>query len=73
MCLAIPLKIVSITDDNAIAELGDIRREISLSLLSDVKVNDYVLVHVGYAIQKIDTEEAQKTLELLKEMKALEF
>ena len=73
MCLAIPLKIVSITDDNAIAELGDIRREISLSLLSDVNVNDYVLVHVGYAIQKIDTEEAQRTLELLKEIKALEF
>jgi len=72
MCLAIPLKIVSITDNNAIAELGDIRREISLSLLSDVQINDYVLVHVGYAIQKIDTEEAQKTLELLKEMNALE-
>ena len=73
MCLAVPLKIVSIIDDNAIAELGDVKREISLSLLSDVKVNDYVLVHVGYAIQKIDTEEAEKTLMLLKEMKDLEF
>jgi hydrogenase expression/formation protein HypC len=72
MCLAIPLRIVSIADDNAIAELENVQREINLSLLSDVKVNDYVLVHVGYAIQKIDAEEAEKTLQLLKEMKDFE-
>jgi hydrogenase expression/formation protein HypC len=73
MCLAIPLKIVSIKDDNAVAELGDVQREINLSLLSDVKVNDYVLVHVGYAIQKLDAEEAERTLQMLQEMNNLEL
>lgn len=72
MCLAIPLRIVSITADNAIAELGDVQREVNISLLSDVKVDDYVLVHVGYAIQKLDAEEAEKTLELFKEMEDIE-
>jgi len=72
MCLAIPLRIVSITDDNAIAEMGDVQREVNLSLLSDVKVDDYVLVHVGYAIQKLDAEEAERTLKLFKEMEDIE-
>ncbi len=68
MCLAIPAKIIAITDDSAVAEIGDVKREINLMLLPEAVVNDYVLVHAGYAIQKIDEEEAAKTLELFKQM-----
>jgi len=68
MCLAIPAKIVSISNETAIAEIGDVKREISLMLLPEAEVNDYVLIHAGYAIQKIDEDEANKTLELLKQM-----
>jgi len=68
MCLAIPAKIVSKTNESAIAEIGDVKREVSLMLLPEAEINDYVLIHAGYAIQKIDEEEAFKTLELLKQM-----
>jgi hydrogenase expression/formation protein HypC len=68
MCLAIPAKIVSISDESAVAEIGDVKREVSLMLLPEAEINDYVLIHAGYAIQKIDEEEASKTLELLKQM-----
>ncbi|HEY9186805.1 MAG TPA: HypC/HybG/HupF family hydrogenase formation chaperone [Ignavibacteria bacterium] len=68
MCLAIPAKIISISNETAIAEIGDVKREISLMLLPEAEVNDYVLIHAGYAIQKIDEDEANKTLELLKQM-----
>jgi hydrogenase expression/formation protein HypC len=68
MCLAIPAKIVSISDESAIAEIGEVKREVSLMLLPEAEINDYVLVHAGYAIQKIDEDEAAKTLELLRQM-----
>lgn len=69
MCLAIPARIVEIQDDaNAIVDLGGVRKEISIALVEDVQVDDYVIVHVGYALNKIDPEEAQKTLQLFAEM-----
>lgn len=68
MCLAIPAKIVSKTEESVIAEIGEVKREISLMLLPEAEINDFVLVHAGYAIQLIDEEEAAKTLELLKQM-----
>jgi hydrogenase expression/formation protein HypC len=68
MCLAIPAKIISITDESAMAVIGDVKREVSLMLLPEAEINDYVLIHAGYAIQKIDEDEAFKTLELLKQM-----
>ncbi len=65
MCLAIPVQIKEIlSDDEALAEISGIKKQISISLLDDVKVGDYVILHVGYALQKVDPEEAQKTLEL---------
>lgn len=69
MCLAIPARIVEIQDDeNAIVDLGGVRKEISIALVEDVAVDDYVIVHVGYALNKIDAEEAEKTLKLFAEM-----
>lgn len=74
MCLAIPAEVISIdTDsDNAVVSLGGIKKQISLTLVDDVVIGDYLLIHVGYALNKIDPEEAQKTLELFAEAGMLE-
>lgn len=72
MCLAIPVRIVEVgADDSALADIGGVRKEISLALVEDVAVGDYVIVHVGYAISRLDPEEALRTLALFKEMGAL--
>lgn len=65
MCLAIPVKIVSINDKEAMIEIGGIRREASLWLTPEAKVGDYVLLHTGYAIAVLDEDEARETLELI--------
>lgn len=65
MCLAIPVQIKEIVDENtAVAEISGLKKTISTALLDDVQVGDYVILHVGYALQKIDPEEARKTIEL---------
>jgi hydrogenase expression/formation protein HypC len=72
MCLAIPAKLVEIlSDDLAIVDLGGIRKEISIALVTGVSIGDYVIVHVGHAIGRIDPEEAVRTLELFGEMSQL--
>lgn len=69
MCLAIPVKVVDVgADDTAIVDLGGVRKEISLALLDGVQVGDYVILHVGYALTRLDPEEAEKTLALFAEM-----
>ena len=69
MCLAIPARIEELTTPgNAIVNLGGVRKEISLALVDDVLVGDFVIVHVGYALQKLDQEEAERTLELFAEL-----
>ena len=69
MCLAIPVKVIEVcAGDMAIVDLGGVRKEISLALLADVQVGDYVILHVGYALSKLDPEEAEKTLALFAEM-----
>lgn len=71
MCVAIPSKIVEINPHGmATIDVGGGRQKISLLLLEDARVNDYVLVHAGFAIKKIDAHEAQETLKLLKEIVA---
>ncbi len=65
MCLAVPMKLIKIEGTKGIAELGSLQREIGLLLVENVNVGDYVIVHAGYAIQKLDVEEAQKTLNIL--------
>lgn len=70
MCLAIPARVVAIDGDNAIVDLGGVRKDVSLALVEDVAIDDYVIVHVGYALNKLDPEEAAKTLALFAEMGA---
>ena len=75
MCLAIPGKIVEIVDEeNQIAkvEVGGVRRNINTGLLDDTRIGDYVLIHVGFAMSKIDEHEAEETLRVLQEMGAYE-
>ena len=69
MCLALPAQVVAINDttDTATVAIGEVRKDISLALVEDVKVDDFVLIHVGYALNKIDQEEAEKTLQLFAE------
>jgi hydrogenase expression/formation protein HypC len=68
MCLAIPMRIVSIEGDEAEAEVGGVARQVSVALTPEVKVGDYVLLHTGYAIGVIDEVEAKETLKLLEEI-----
>ena len=71
MCLAIPARVVEMpTEDSAIVDLGGVRKEVSLALVEDVAVGDYVIVHVGFALSKLDAEEAENTLALFAEMGA---
>lgn len=74
MCLSIPSRVVEVKEDGtALVDTMGVRRVISLELLSeDVKENDWVLVHVGFAIQKLDEEEALKTLELFEDILRME-
>ena len=69
MCLALPAKVVSIhaNGDLAMVSVGGVRKEISLALVEGVQVDDYVLIHVGYALNRISEEEAQITLALFAE------
>lgn len=69
MCLAIPAKIVSLLEKSrAMIDIGGVQKEVSLELLDDVAVGDYVVVHVGYALSRLNEEEAQKTLALFAEL-----
>ncbi len=73
MCLAVPAIVVQIHDDNiATVEIGNVTMEASVMLVEDVKPGDYLLIHAGFAIEKIDSEEAQKTISLLEEIKNLD-
>ncbi len=68
MCLAIPACVVDIREgDRALVEVGGVRKEISLALVENVAVGDYVILHVGYALQVIDAAEADRTLALFAE------
>ena len=76
MCLAIPGKVLDLEQDGenrlARVEFGGITRKVSLDLVPEAGVGDYVIVHVGFAISKVDEEEAHRTLELLEQMSAME-
>ncbi len=72
MCWAIPVQITAIDGPVGTVELSGTRREVGLQLIEEPRVGDYVLVHAGFAIQKIDEQEAQETLKLFDEMFAQE-
>jgi hydrogenase expression/formation protein HypC len=67
MCLAIPAKIETINGDRAEVDIRGLKRQIGLALLPDAKVGEYVLLHAGFAIQRIDPDEAEETYRLLEE------
>ena len=68
MCLAIPMKVVSLEGDACFVEAGGLKRRANLMLLKDVKIGDYILLHAGFAIEKLKTEEAKKTLRALRQI-----
>ncbi|WP_243175532.1 HypC/HybG/HupF family hydrogenase formation chaperone [Clostridium gasigenes] len=72
MCVAIPGKIIEIYERESLVEFGKIRKIINTSLVEDLKIGDYVLVHVGCAIDKMEEEEARETLEVFKTLGMLE-
>ena len=73
MCLAIPSKIVKIEDNIGIIDVEGVQKEVSLLLIEDPRIGDYVIVHAGFAIQKIDEAEANESLKILREMASLGY
>ena len=71
MCLAIPGKVIKITDKNCTVDVLGVTRDVSIEFLKDVQVGDYVLIHAGAAIEKMKEEEAIQTIELFKELKEI--
>jgi hydrogenase expression/formation protein HypC len=68
MCLALPARIVELLPDSeGLIDVGGVRKRISLELVQDTQPGDYVIVHVGYALQKLDPVEAERTLQLFAE------
>ncbi len=76
MCLAIPGKVVSVDENNGLRvgriQFGGIVRQASLDFVPEAQIGDYVMVHVGFAISRVDAQEAERTYQLLAEMGALE-
>jgi hydrogenase expression/formation protein HypC len=68
MCLSVPGKVVEIQDNMAKVEIGGVLRDVSMDVCPDVVVGEYVLIHTGFAIQKLDEKEALETLDLLRRM-----
>jgi hydrogenase expression/formation protein HypC len=76
MCLAIPGKVISISGEDPLlrsgkVDFGGILKEVSLAYVPEVKVGDYVIVHVGFALSRVDEEEANQVFEYLREMEEL--
>ena len=69
MCLALPALVVALQpDEQALVDLGGVRKSVNVALVPEARVGDYVIVHVGHAIGLLDPEEAQRTLALFAEM-----
>ena len=69
MCLAVPARVVELLPgQQAVVDLSGVRKQVSIALVDDAQLGDYVIVHVGYAIGKIDPEEAERTLALFAEL-----
>ena len=72
MCLSVPAKVISIAGQRAKVSVRGAMMEISLQLLDDIVPGDFVLIHAGFALEKIDTEKAAETLKLIDDMEALD-
>ncbi len=71
MCLAIPAKVIKVDGGVATVNLGGVEKEASLLLLDDVSVGDYVIIHAGFAINKLDKVAAEESLRILRELASL--
>ena len=69
MCVGIPMKILKIHGDRAIVSAGRVERRIAVNFLNSPRIGDYVIVHAGFAIEKINPEKAEETLRMLEEIK----
>jgi len=67
MCLGVPMRVLSIENETAACEIDGVKRDASLMMVDGVKVGDYVLIHAGFAIERIEPDEAQETLRVLRE------
>jgi len=70
MCVAYPMRVASVDAERATVALGETETDVSVELLDDVRVGDYVIVHAGFAIQKLSIAEAEETIRLLEQMVA---
>lgn len=71
MCLAIPARVVELIDEsNVVIDLGGVRKQVSTALVDGAALGDYLIIHVGYAIGRIDPDEARRTLEMFAELSA---
>ncbi len=70
MCLAIPMKIIRIKNNTAYAEVGGVEYQANIDLLKEVDIGDYIIVHAGFAIEKLDEQTAQESLDIWKEIAA---
>ncbi len=68
MCLAVPSKVIEINNNVATVDVDGVKRDASLMLLDDVKIGDYVIVHAGFAISKVDEEAARQTIQDMRDM-----
>lgn len=69
MCLAVPMKVAKIEGNFAVVELGRVRQRANIQMLNNLKIGDYILIHAGFGIQKVDKKEAEKTRQLLMKIK----
>lgn len=70
MCLGVPMRVMQIEGETARCEIDGVSREASLMMVDDVAVGDFVLIHAGFAIEKLDEEDAQETLRLFRKLLA---
>lgn len=68
MCLAVPMKVVSVEGEAGTVELGGVQQPVNLTLLPEVQPGEYVIVHAGFALERLDEEEARRTIELINEL-----
>jgi len=69
MCVGVPMQVISMDGDDIVAEVDGVRRSASLMMLGDeVKIGDFLIIHAGFAISKLDEDEARETLQLMREV-----
>ena len=68
MCLGVPMQVMSIDGEMAVCEIDGVRREASLMMVDGIAIGDFVIIHAGFAIEKLDEEDARETLQLFREL-----